>query len=334
MKQLTASLFALVSLAPLVFVSSISATTAVRASGADNAVKIIGGKETVRTKCEWYNFFQSANMWPKYKLCPGKNTADSYGFYLSDVAPSSILATFLKLNREQNAVLSGDFVSAVGSRQLTFKIGSSNLSASVCEWYNLFQSRYRTPYYLRCDGKTNRQSFGRNAEADFPIGQGPGDDEQKARRAPDVESFLKGPAAQQPLTLKMGEENYTRSICEWHNFFQSFNPLPRFVTCFGKTPPESFAQYLFGQNIVALNVSVPANADATSVRFGDAVSFQLGAETISVKRCALNKWLQSNVRWPIYRGCGAMSQGSFATADPKIFPKADARYLYDQNYTD
>ena len=181
MKQLTASLFALASLAPLVFVSSISATTAVRASGADNAVKIIGGKETVRTKCEWYNFFQSANMWPKYKLCPGKNTADSYGFYLSDVAPSSILATFLKLNREQNAVLSGDFVSAVGSRQLTFKIGSSNLSASVCEWYNLFQSRYRTLYYLRCDGKTNRQSFGRNAEADFPIGQGPGDDEQKAR---------------------------------------------------------------------------------------------------------------------------------------------------------
>jgi hypothetical protein len=334
MKAFPDRLFAIASLAPFAFALTSALATEARSAEADSVVKIIGGKEVARTRCEWYNFFQSLNMWPKYKLCPGKNVPDSYGFYLSDVAASSTLAIFLKLNREQNAVVSGDFVSGVTSRAVSLRIGATSHTASVCEWHNLFQSRYRTPYYLECDGKTNRQSFGRYAEADFQVRLNPNINEQTSRPAPNTKGFLKSASASRPLTLKLGEKDYTRSVCEWHNFFQSFNPLPRFVACSGKTPVESFAQYLFGQNIVALNVSITAEGNATSVRFGEDVSVQLGKDTISVKRCALYNWLQSNIRWPIYRGCGATTQISFANADPRVFPKADRRSLYNQNYTD
>lgn len=334
MKAFPVRLFAMASLAPVAFALTSLVVTQARSADSDRVVKIVGGKEIEGTRCEWYNFFQSLNMWPKYKLCPGKNVPDSYGFYLSDVAASSTLATFLKLNREQNAVVSGDFVNGVSSRAVSLRIGATSHTASVCEWHNLFQSRYRTPYYLQCEGKTRRQSFGRYAEADFLVRQNPGVNEQTARPAPNLTGFLKGAAALRPLTLKLGGKDYTRSVCEWHNFFQSFNPLPRFVACSGKTPVESFSQYLFGQNIVALNVSITAEGNATATRFGEDVSVQLGKDTISVKRCALYNWLQSNIRWPIYRGCGATTQLSFGNANPSVFPKADARSVYDQNYTD
>lgn len=195
MKAFTARLFAIASLAPLAFALNSTVVAEARSADADSVVKIIGGKEVARTRCEWYNFFESMNMWPKYKLCPQKNVPDSYGFYLSDVAPSSTLAIFLKLNREQNAVVSGDFVRGVSSREVLLRIGAASHKASVCEWHNLFQSRYRTPYYLQCDGKTRRQSFGRYAEADFLVRQNPNVNEQTARPAPNLTGFLKGAAA-------------------------------------------------------------------------------------------------------------------------------------------
>jgi len=334
MKALPSRFVAITSLAPLVLAVNSASIATARSDDAESVVKIIGGREVVRTRCEWFNFFQSINMWPKYKLCPGKNVPDSFGFYLSDVAPSSVLAIFLRLNREQNAIVSGDFVSDIGSREVLLRIGAASHKASVCEWHNLLQSRYRTPYYLKCDGQTNKESFGRYAEADFHRLLNPNINEQTARSAPNTTGFLKSSAAARALTLKIDGKDYTRSVCEWHNFFQSFNPLPRFVTCFGKNPVESFAQYLFGQNIVALNVSITSEGNATSVLFGEELSVQLGKETISVKRCALYNWLQSNMRWPIYRGCGVTTQVSFANADPRVFPKADARSIYDQNYTD
>lgn len=328
MKASSARLYMIASFAPLALIACTS--TAAYSAGADNAVKIIDDVKVIRTKCEWHNFFQSMNMWPRYRTCPGKSAQASFGQYLNSSSASSSIDTFLHLNRGQRQP-AADSVTPVGSVRIAFKIGEVWHTASACAWYNLFQSRYRTPLYVKCEHRTNDQSFGRNSEPDYwkqrvrPA---------ENRKAPAIQGFLEGRSGADLLTLPIGDVNYTRSFCEWHNFFQSFNPLPRFVTCFGKTAVESFSQYLFGQNIVALNVRMPANADATSIGFGEPVSFQLGAETITAKRCALYNWLQSNIRWPIYRGCGTIRQDSFVTADPRIFPKADKRYVYDQNYTD
>jgi hypothetical protein len=328
MKALSAHLYAIMRFAPLALVAC--ATTAAHSAGADNTVKIIDGVKVIRTKCEWHNFFQSMNMWPRYRACPGKSAYASFGAYLSASSASSSIDTFLDLNRGQRQP-AADYVTPVGSVRISFKIGDVPHTASACAWYNLFQSRYRTPLYVKCERKTNDQSFGSYSEPDYWKGRV---NAASPRKAPDIQGFLEGQEGADLMTLPIGGVNYTRSFCEWHNFLQSFNPLPRFVTCSGKTAVESFSQYRFGQNIVALNVKMPANADATSIGFGEPVSFQLGAETIIAKRCALYNWLQSNIRWPIYRGCGTISQDSFATADPRIFPKADKRFLYDQNYTD
>ncbi len=330
--KLSLAFLALANVAPLTFIMPANAAAPVRNTGAENAVKIIAGKEVVHTKCEWHNFFQSMNIRPKYRICPGKNAQESYGFYASGNASSSVLEVFLKLNRGQENARQDDFVRPVGSNQLTFRIGAKERRASVCDWYNLFQSRYRTPYYLKCEGRSNRESFGRNSEPDYP--EALGDVGNIARRAPNISGFLAGPQGSTPLRLRIGAQSYTRSFCEWHNFYQSFNPLPRFIVCNGRTRSESFGQYLFGQNIVALNIKSQANGDATSTGFGELVSFQLGAQTITAQRCALYNWLQSNIRWPIYRGCGPIRQDSFANADPRVFPKADRRYLYNQNYID
>lgn len=332
MKLSPLAFLALANVAPLAFIMPANAAAPVRDTGAENAVKIIAGQVVVRTKCEWHNFFQSVSMWPKYRICPGKNAQESYGFYASGNAPSSVLDVFLKLNPGQESATRDDFVRPLGSNQLTFRIGAKEHSASVCDWYNLFQSRYRTPYYLKCDGRSNRESFGRYSEPDYP--EALGDDGNNPRRAPDIFAFLSGPPGSTALNLRIGAQSYTRSFCEWHNFYQSFNPLPRFIVCNGNTRSESFGQYLFGQNIVALKVKSQANGDSTSKGFGEIVSFQLGAQTITAQRCALYNWLQSNIRWPVYRGCGAIRQYSFTNADPRIFPKGDRRYLFNQNYTD
>lgn len=305
--------------------------------GGDIVVKIVEGQPVARTKCEWHNFFQSMNMWPRYSVCPGKTGHESFGFYASNFMPSSVLNDFLMYNFSQRYSRGKDFVAPAGSILTSFRIGDAWHTASICGWYNLFQSRYRTPYYLNCEGRSNRESFGMYSEPDY-LKSGSANEqltrEILPRRAPDVSAFLESSQGAAPLSLWIGTREYKRSFCEWHNFFQSFNPLPRFAICYGKTRDASFAQYEFGQNIIALKANVSPNGDATSKNFGEIVRFKLGEESVTAKRCALYNWLQSNMRWPIYRGCGTIRQDSFSTANPSVFPKADRRYVYNHNYTD
>jgi hypothetical protein len=208
MKASSARLLAISSFAPLALVAC--ATTAAHSAGSDNAIKIIDGVKVIRTKCEWHNFFQSMNMWPRYRACPAKSANASFGEYLSASSASSSIDTFLALNRGQKKP-AADYVTPVGSVPISFKIGHVRHIASACAWYNLFQSRYRTPLYVKCENRTSDQSFGVHSEPDYWKGRV---SLLSRRKAPDILGFLEGREGAGLLTLPIGGVNYTRSFCE------------------------------------------------------------------------------------------------------------------------
>ena len=237
---------------------------------------------------------------------------------------------FLALSRGQTKA-PADYVSPVGAVEISFKIGDVWHSASVCAWYNLFQSRYRTPLYVKCEHRTNDQSFGRFSEPDYWKRRGAPNPQ---RKAPDILGFLGGPAGAAALTLPIGGVKHTLSVCQWHNFLQSFNPTPRFVTCAGKSADASYKVYRYGANIEALKVIGSGPQGASLAGFEDNVNVVLGDKSVNMKRCALYNWLQSNIRWPIYRTCGQDTREKIISGDKTIFPAPDRIYSYDNNYTD
>jgi hypothetical protein len=293
-------------------------------------VKYIDGQSVVHSKCEWHNFFQSMNMWPRYRICPGKSAYESYSEYLSISSASSSMDFFLALSRGQPKTRA-DYVTPVGNVEVSFKIGNVSHRASVCAWYNLFQSRYRTPLYIKCEHRTHDKSFGRFSEPDYwklrKALKGP-------QKAPDILGFLSGPGGAAELTLPIGGVKHNLSVCQWHNFYHSFNPTPRFVTCAGKSADESYGAYRHGVNIDALKV-IGSGANGASLKgFEDNVSVTLGASSVNMKRCALYNWLQSNIRWPIYRTCGQDTREKIISGDKTIFPARDKIPSYDHNYID
>jgi len=292
-------------------------------------VKYLDGQRVVHTSCEWHNFFQSMNMWPRYRICPGKSEHSSFGQYLSSSSASSSLDIFLALTRGQGNDRA-DYVTPVGTVELSFKIGDIWRRASVCAWYNLFQSRYRTPLYVKCANRTNDQSFGRFSEPDY----------WKKRRAlnqqkaPDILGFIGGHAGASALTLPINGVKRTLSICQWHNFVQSFNPTPRFVKCEGESVEASYKVYSSGANIEALKVIGSGRRGASLDGFEHDVNIIFGHKRVSLKRCALYNWLQSNIRWPIYRACGSETRQQIVSGDRTVYPARDEVFSYNYNYKD
>lgn len=221
--------------------------------------------------------------------------------------------------------------------QLSFGNGK-NAMATVCGWHNFFQSRLREPLYVQCRDPANpskmlthKASYGMHSEPDYLKKSRDSDEsarEKTLRPAPDILAYLQGDKGAVKEARIIHSQWYNRTKCEWHNFFNSFNPFPYYVKCKGdKDLSASIGKYEGGKNFRSLGVRANYRGDMTE-GFQNEVSFWLGKERIETKACALHNFIESSTRWPSYVGCDGFTREEIKDR----YPGADRKVKYNNNY--
>lgn len=270
-------------------------------------------------------------LWPQYKAC-----ADGPYTHLYDSLRSSSFSmqVWLSYGDGKGFHTFGDPNDdrALRTRlEIPFGRGVSE-TATLCGWHNFFQARFRQPLYLKCVGKTRKQSYGMYAEPDqlernWEIEQ---PKEGTPRKAPDYLSMLQGDFGALAAWVRLGPETYHVTRCEKHNFIMSFNPYPYYAKCKGSSLKDSIGNYKEAANIKLLNLK-SRRADDPKYDLESFDWIYLGSKKIQAKNCDLHNFLESTMRWPAYVKCGSVAVGHM---NRSIYPDPDRRTSYNNNYTD
>ena len=335
MKYKTAAACAFAALAP--FALSIPAGAV---SPSARVTKTLEGKPVTQTVCTWHNLFQAAKLWPKYRACPDTSLEEVARTYYSNKFSSSMMEILYSVGSGKGFHTHGAPKSERTlsySFQLSFGYGKSN-EATVCGWHNFFQSRMREPLYVQCRDPANpkkilthKASYGMHSEPDYlknPDNTNEAAREKTSRPAPNILAYLQGDKGAVVETRYIYGAGYDRTKCQWHNFFNSFNPFPYYVKCKGDQDLSvSIGKYKGGNNLRGLAVRANYSGDMTNGFEGN-INFWLGEKRISTRACALHNLIESNMRWPSYVACGGIPLETLKAR----YPEPDRRTRFFNNY--
>jgi hypothetical protein len=116
----------------------------------EKITKKLGGQKITLTRCEWSNFFQSISFLPRYLACNVATNGDQLRNYEGNKNLNKITFKFGADGSSQDG--------AEFKKFLVLTVGLKDVTATVCEWYNLVQSEYRWPIYRACPTDTSKKA--------------------------------------------------------------------------------------------------------------------------------------------------------------------------------
>ena len=120
--------------------------------------KNLGKRKLTLNRCEWSNFFQSISFLPRFVACK-KFTAGENSQQLKNYEKKGNLSKIKFDFGNDGSSQDGAEDGAEFSKFLTLKVGTKDVTATVCEWYNLVQSEARWPIYRKCPMKTSDNNY-------------------------------------------------------------------------------------------------------------------------------------------------------------------------------
>jgi hypothetical protein len=127
--------------------------------------KLLGTQKLTLNRCEWSNFFQSISFLPRFVAC--KKFTATVGENSQQLKNYEKKGNLNKIKFDFGDDGSSQY-GAEFNKFLTLKVGTTDVTATVCEWYNLVQSEARWPIYRTCLTKT----FDNNYKAKTIAGPG------------------------------------------------------------------------------------------------------------------------------------------------------------------
>ena len=121
--------------------------------------KHVGDTSISMSRCEWSNFFQSIKFLPRFIECQASTHAAQLANYDGFKNLNKIVFT---PNIHEDSISRPNALSRDHSefaKMIKLNVGTKEVEASACDWYNLVQTEVRWPIYRDCPTKGGRPGF-------------------------------------------------------------------------------------------------------------------------------------------------------------------------------